>query len=67
MSKHNIETLTNHDKMMYVSTVTNGNVQKQLYDVLLLMLAKCIQEYNLYHILVLDTIHDLNSMSIILL
>ena len=39
-----------------------ANAEKQLYDVLLLMLAKAVKEYSLYNSLVMETINTLSSM-----
>ncbi|XP_053406712.1 uncharacterized protein LOC123547663 [Mercenaria mercenaria] len=44
-----------------VESLKLANVEKQLYDVLLLMLAKAVKEYNLYHTVVMETINTLNG------
>ena len=38
-----------------------ARVEKQLYDVIALLLLRAIQDYNLYHLVVMDTISKLNG------
>ena len=38
-----------------------ARVEKQLYDVIALLLSTAIHEYNLYHLVVMDTICKLNG------
>lgn len=44
-----------------IESLKSANVEKQLYDVLMMMLSKAIKEYNLYHVIVMDTVNTLNS------
>ena len=41
--------------------VKAARVEKQLYDVIALLLLRAIQDYNLYHLVVMDTISKLNG------
>ena len=40
-----------------------ARVEKQLYDVIALLLSTAINDYNLYHVVVMETIGQLNSKS----
>ncbi|XP_060602064.1 uncharacterized protein LOC132755251, partial [Ruditapes philippinarum] len=44
-----------------VESLKLANVDKQLYDVLCLMLSKAVKEYNLFHTIVMETINMLND------
>lgn len=43
-----------------------AKAEKQIYNVILLMLAKAVKEYDLFCLVVMETLNNLNGMYIVL-
>ncbi|KAL4231163.1 Tudor domain-containing protein 6-like [Mactra antiquata] len=44
-----------------VELLRKTEIEKQLYDILYVLITKAVEDYNLYHIIVIDTINSLNG------